>query len=288
MRRILKMLARMYPAAWRERYGAEYEALIEDAEPRARDGVDVFWGAMKMRITARNVLRIVLPCALVGGFVASPTYFAGPPLYHSQTVMSVKTADPRPIDSQIADQTEDLLNTPYMMWVIQNENLYPSERARMPLSDVVNVMRKNILLRPLFNRDGKGTPNFILEFAYPDPHIAQRVDQQLAARFLAANVRARNASATSDFLKEQLAVTSDPMTHARIQSQLNQVEHVASHLSQTFQVVKEARLPSKPGGLTRIALAMIGMVGGLVGGIVLAAVVGWRRKVIGDIDENNR
>ncbi len=62
------MLARLYPAAWQARYGAEYEALIEDAEPRARDGVDVLWGAMTMRVTARSFVRIVLPCALLGGW----------------------------------------------------------------------------------------------------------------------------------------------------------------------------------------------------------------------------
>jgi hypothetical protein len=33
MKRILKMLARLYPLSWRGRYGVEYEALLDDATP---------------------------------------------------------------------------------------------------------------------------------------------------------------------------------------------------------------------------------------------------------------
>jgi len=66
MKRILKWLAQLYPAAWRARYGAEYEALLEEREPRVRDVVDVAWGAMKMQMTAWGSARIVLGCALAG------------------------------------------------------------------------------------------------------------------------------------------------------------------------------------------------------------------------------
>ena len=36
MKRILKWLARLYPSAWRNRYGAEYEALLEQTQRRTR------------------------------------------------------------------------------------------------------------------------------------------------------------------------------------------------------------------------------------------------------------
>jgi hypothetical protein len=52
MKQILKLLARLYPAEWRRRYGAEYEALLEAHEPRVRDAFDVLWSAMKMQATS--------------------------------------------------------------------------------------------------------------------------------------------------------------------------------------------------------------------------------------------
>ncbi len=46
----MRWLIRLYPRAWRERYGAELEALLEDSPPRARDVVDLIWSAMLLRL----------------------------------------------------------------------------------------------------------------------------------------------------------------------------------------------------------------------------------------------
>jgi hypothetical protein len=45
MKRIMRFLVRLYPSSWRKRYGAEFDALLEDAMPTARDTFDLFWGA---------------------------------------------------------------------------------------------------------------------------------------------------------------------------------------------------------------------------------------------------
>ena len=111
MKRILKLLARLYPLSWRTRYGAEYEALLEEASPRPRDAFDVFWGAIKMQMTAQRFARIVLPCTLVGGIAAFAISFARPALYRSQTLILVDTDDRHPIGNQLRGQVVDLLNT---------------------------------------------------------------------------------------------------------------------------------------------------------------------------------
>jgi len=41
MKRLLRLAARAYPAAWRVRYGVEFEALLDEVKPRWRDIVDV-------------------------------------------------------------------------------------------------------------------------------------------------------------------------------------------------------------------------------------------------------
>ena len=71
MKRILKALAQLYPAEWRRRYGAEYEALLEEGQPRLRDIFDVLREAAKMQLTSWSFVRIVLPCALTGILAAS-------------------------------------------------------------------------------------------------------------------------------------------------------------------------------------------------------------------------
>ena len=190
MKRILKMLARLYPAAWRTRYGAEYEALLEEATPRVRDVFDVFWGAMKMRITARSFVRVALPCALVGSLVAVGISFSRPELYQSRTVVLVDTYDRQTIGNVLIGRTQEAWTTPLLGSMIQRENLYPKERMRTPVNEVVNLMRKNIRIQSLQTSDGKPASGFVMRFDYPDPQVAQRVDEELVSQLVAANLRA--------------------------------------------------------------------------------------------------
>jgi hypothetical protein len=46
----VRWLIRLYPRAWRERYGAELEALLEDAPPGVRDVADLIWSALLLRL----------------------------------------------------------------------------------------------------------------------------------------------------------------------------------------------------------------------------------------------
>jgi len=245
MRRILKWLAQLYPAAWRARYGAEYEALLEEREPRVRDVVDVAWGAMKMQMTAWGSARIVLGCALAGVAVAVAISFVAPKKYLSQTLISVETPDRQAIDKYLAGLVKDGLSPEFVTSIIERENLYPSERARMPLSDAVDLMRKNILIRAV---NGKQPSGFVVEFVYPDPRVAQRVDKELVSQLMALN------------LGTAIANSSDP-ARPRV----------------TFRVDHAADLPQRPVFPKRSLFGVGGLFAGLVSGLILAVVVGTRR-----------
>lgn len=51
MKRALKFLARLYPARWRDRYGTEFDALLDDISPTFRDLGDVLGDALRARMT---------------------------------------------------------------------------------------------------------------------------------------------------------------------------------------------------------------------------------------------
>ena len=52
MRVLLRWAARMYPAAWRERYGVEFDALLEDMCPSFADLCNVVWDVVRVRAGA--------------------------------------------------------------------------------------------------------------------------------------------------------------------------------------------------------------------------------------------
>jgi hypothetical protein len=119
----------------------------------------------------------------------------------------------------------------------------------------------------------------VLEFSYPDPHVAQRVDAELVSGFVGRNLRIRSASAaTTDFLKDELRAAEDPAIKTRIQSQLNQAESSEFQLHETFRVLNPASLPQSPFFPKRGLFGVGGLFVGLVGGLIVAAIAGWRRR----------
>ncbi|MBI2780643.1 MAG: hypothetical protein HYX55_02450 [Chloroflexi bacterium] len=78
-------LIRLYPAAWRARYGDEFEALLADRPATLRDRIDIVLGALDARLSpqvrsapvARRVGvtdRLAGGAAIAGGLIWSATY----------------------------------------------------------------------------------------------------------------------------------------------------------------------------------------------------------------------
>jgi hypothetical protein len=252
MKRMLKLMARLYPSGWRKRYGAEYEALLEDSEPHARDVADVLWEATKMRLASRTFVRIVLPCALAGALVGVGFSLSRPAMYHSRTLITVDADSRVSLDSGLRELVQGAFPASFLDQIIQRENLYPRERERMPMSEVVSIMRKDIWLRPLQKNDGKPAMAFVVEFYYPDPHVAQRVDAELVSQMVALNVRIR----------------------------IEQAQANASHVWEVFRVVKTANLPKRPDGWGQAGFGVVGALGGLVAGMIAATALGSREPAV--------
>jgi hypothetical protein len=83
MKRIILFLARLYPGAWRSRYGAEYEALLEDRSLHVADVFDVLWGAVTMQMTSGSSVRIVVPSIVLGVIAAVAVAFTLPARYEA-------------------------------------------------------------------------------------------------------------------------------------------------------------------------------------------------------------
>jgi uncharacterized protein involved in exopolysaccharide biosynthesis len=80
MKRLVRLAVWLYPAWWRQRYGSEFEALLEDVKPGWGGLFDVLNGAVAMQMKIVGMIPVVcaLTGALVGGIVAlrTPKVFA--------------------------------------------------------------------------------------------------------------------------------------------------------------------------------------------------------------------
>ena len=87
MKRHLLLAARLYPRAWRERYGAEFEALVEDVRPTWRNVADIYAGALKTHMKiAGSYWQFAGILAAAGVFLGAAASYTITPRYVSNRV----------------------------------------------------------------------------------------------------------------------------------------------------------------------------------------------------------
>ena len=58
--RLARWLVRLYPRDWRERYGEEFDALLQDGSGGFRALVNVLWSALSERVVPAATLGVVM------------------------------------------------------------------------------------------------------------------------------------------------------------------------------------------------------------------------------------
>lgn len=87
MKRLIRIVAGLYPRSWQERYGAEFAALLDDMNPDWRTSVDILKGAMEMRMKTWSFGKIFLAAGVAGVLAAAGARFAIPA--RSEAVIAV-------------------------------------------------------------------------------------------------------------------------------------------------------------------------------------------------------
>lgn len=119
----------------------------------------------------------------------------------------VQSSITQDMSDRIASMATTVLSRNVLTTIINNFDLYKSERKRMPMEDVVeNIMRKDVHITPIMaGSNGRNVPAFTVQFKYSDRLLATRVVQDLDSRFISANQSDRNSATneSKDFFKEQ-------------------------------------------------------------------------------------
>jgi hypothetical protein len=248
MKRATRFLARLYPSSWRKRYGSEFDALLEDSKPSAHDAFNVFCGALRMQMTMWSIRRVTLAGTVAGILTAVALSFALPAHFLSQAVLILAPADESMLAGESARHLVDrmkqnLYGRDFLASVIHEHNLYWRERLRMPLDDVVEIMRRDISVSPVPSSGNRNAFTFVIQFDYSDPRVAQRVNEELTTRFIQGGL---NPKLTSNW---------------------------------TFQVPDAPSLPLRPAAPNRGRLMALCLLTGLFAGLTLAILLRRHRTI---------
>jgi capsular polysaccharide biosynthesis protein len=245
----VRWAARIYPAQWRARYGAEFEALLEDMPAGRR----VFWNilaeALKMRILSwdlRKTGALVAGCLLAGAVAGAIASFAMPVRYESQAYTRVNTGGAFLAETASALQKakNQALSRGQMVKIIAEHRLYPEVVKEQALEDAVGEMQRHV--RVSADVPPSGGIAIRVGFDYPDPAKAQAVTERLSESF--------NAALVDEGQRSGVPLTVEP----------------------------EPRNDMKPFRVfpNRTAITVVGSVAGLLLGLLAAAVRRRRRRTV--------
>jgi hypothetical protein len=145
MKRLIRIVAGLYPRSWQERYGAEFAALLDDVNPDWRTSVDILKGALGMQIRGLSFAKILLAAGVAGVLAAAGARFAIPARAEAVIAVSgpVNEASARDAVLSLAKQA---FKHASLTAVTKQETLPPRN----------------------------GTPAFSVAFTYVDPHDGLR------------------------------------------------------------------------------------------------------------------
>ena len=89
VRRWIRIASRLYPSRWRRRYGAEFDALLEDTRPTLKNALDVAWGALEMHMKMLTFSKLAVLCGVSGAILAAVMAVRMPGKYVSEAVIRV-------------------------------------------------------------------------------------------------------------------------------------------------------------------------------------------------------
>lgn len=217
-----------------------------------------------VRIVRKRIWLLVVPMAIAGAAVA--TWARGlPDLYWSETTILVV---PQRISEDIVRQTitasvedrlpsirQGLLSRTRLEALIEEFNLYPDERARMLMEDVVELMRDNIRM----DAEAGRTDAFRIGYYGRDPVKVMQVTERLGRMTIDQSLSYRHnlAQDTDDFLDAQLEdtrrklvqqeqrVAAYQQTHAgelpsQVNSNLQQVTNANSRIQASLDAINRA------------------------------------------------
>ena len=156
-----------------------------------------------------------------------------PKKYTSQTMVLVEQPTVGPdyvkpvvtmdLTHRLASMQEQILSRTGLQPIIEKFNLYPNDRGRVHMDDLVERLRDAVKIMPMAPTPGADTkqmPGFYVNVSFSSPRMAQQICTEITSMVLAQNAtdRQKQVKVTTDFLSEQLeeAKTSLDAQDARL------------------------------------------------------------------------
>ncbi len=171
-----------------------------------------------LAILRRRRWVLAIP-AVLGAVIAYLISLTLPNQYTSQTLVLVtqptvpesyvKPVVTEDLNQRLATMQEQILSRSRLEPIIQRFGLYKDEINRVPMEDLVNRLRKTIVVtpvEPMAETRARDLPGFYVNVTANDGRLAQEICAEVTSMFMEENLRLRQEQAedTTQFLSKQL------------------------------------------------------------------------------------
>jgi len=172
---------------------------------------------------AKRILRHywwILPVAVIGcGALGLAAALVLPKKYTSETLVlvdqpTVPTEFVKPVvtedlNHRLASMQEQILSRTRLEPIVEKFGLYPKERKRRSIDDLVEKLRSAVVVKPMDSMPGTqnhSLPGFYVDVTFDNPQTAQQICTEITSMFMQQNTREREQQAvsTTSFLSGQL------------------------------------------------------------------------------------
>ena len=184
----------------------------QDTEEQSPSGFDL---NKLLGIASRRHFHFLIP--LLFGWLAvwgsswciTPRYRSGTFILVEQPTMPKDYVVPNIADDlqeRLQSITQQILSRTRLSHIIAEFNLYSSKPGQLNQDEIVELMRKDIEIELVRDRNNNRVTAFNVYYTSPDPHIAQQVTSELTNLFINENleVRQQQSEDTTKFLADQL------------------------------------------------------------------------------------
>ena len=164
----------------------------------------------------RRRVWVVLACLLTGVLGAGGALQVMPKVYRSSTLIMVesqkvpvefiKPVSVDTIEERLISMQQQIFSRTLLQKIMDEFNLYKSERESKPMEDVIEDMRKDIKVTTVDDRLRRNIQAFTIAYEGNEPLTVMRVTNKLAALFIEENLRVREqlVEGTAEFLEHEL------------------------------------------------------------------------------------
>jgi polysaccharide chain length determinant protein (PEP-CTERM system associated) len=183
--------------------------MVQDSQFTFRDAVRVLrkhWWILPLCLIGCLGVAVGLLKILPKEFTSQTLVLVRQPTVPTDVVKPVVTED---LNQRLASMQEQILSRSRLQPVIERFNLFPSDRNRYSMEELIVRLRKLIEVTPVQPMQGtrdNSLPGFHVGVTLATPQLAQQVCTEITSMFLEQNARAREQQAanTTSFLTGQL------------------------------------------------------------------------------------